>query len=630
MTVLPPLTRMPHLRHVLAPVLAALLVATVIAVGPGSSPAAAQQAGSPPVVVRGGGWGHSVGMSQYGAFAQAKAGRSHGDILRHYYQGVTVGSAGVPGELRVGLLQNQPSILVRSSSRNGSQPSAPVKVNLGNGPIDVAWCGGCAPIDWAIAFEGGRWVLKDTSGAIRGEGGGPVTVNYDFTGGNPTLLRLAQLQPEPDRGKPESTLAAEGNRAATYQWGRLEVSQGAGGLRAVMVLSMQHYLQGLAEMPSSWHPEALRAQAVAGRTYAARRAAAPLNGDCACHLGATPLDQVYAGWAKEGDPSFGGAWVSAVQATDGVAVTSGGALAQTYYSSSHGGRTENSQESWAFSTPFPYLVSVDDPWSLDPAVNNPFARWSATFDNGRFADAVAPDIVTIAGVRPVGARTAGGTPREVEVKGWNANGDKVTTVYKGGAKGIAGAGVKLAFPELRSQQIATLGFPPFADDDGSVHEYNIWALSGRGITEGCAFESFCPGRPVTRDQMATFLAKALGLDITKTGNRFDDLGTTVHKGGIEAIAAAGITSGCGERRYCPADPVTREQMATFLAKAFKLAAGDPGRFTDIGGSLHRDGIGSVAAAGITSGCAADRYCPGDPVTREQMATFLAHAGGYGW
>ncbi len=71
-------------------------------------------------------------------------------------------------------------------------------------------------------------------------------------------------------------------------------------------------------------------------------------------------------------------------------------------------------------------------------------------------------------------------------------------------------------------------------------------------------------------------------------------------------------------------------MATFLAKAFKLAAGDPGRFTDIGSSLHRDGIGSVAAAGITSGCAADRYCPGDPVTREQMATFLAHAGGYGW
>ena len=58
-----------------------------------------------------------------------------------------MGSAGVPGELRVGLLQNQPSILVRSSSRNGSQPSAPVKVNLGNGPIDVAWCGGCAPID---------------------------------------------------------------------------------------------------------------------------------------------------------------------------------------------------------------------------------------------------------------------------------------------------------------------------------------------------------------------------------------------------------------------------------------------------------------------------------------------------
>jgi len=615
----------------MAVALATVVVALIASVGTGTTAAGAQGAGSPPVIVRGGGWGHSVGFSQYGGFALAKAARSYVDILRHYYQGVNVGpGTGVPGEVRVGLLQNQSSIVVRSSSRNGQAPSQPVNVNLGGGPVDVPWCGGCAPIDWTITHDGSQYVLRDATGAVRGQGGGPVTVSYAFTAGNPTLVRLPQLMASGDRAKSESTLAAEGNRAATYQWGRLEVSQGSGGLRAVIVQSMQHYLQGLAEMPSSWHIEALRAQAVAGRTFAARKVNIGLNGDCACHLGATPTDQVYAGWAKEGDPSFGGAWIEAVQSTEGVVVTSSLGLAQTYYSSSHHRRSENSQESWAFSSGFPYLVSVDDPWSGDPAVSNPYARWEATFDNGRFAGVVAPGIATIASVRPVGSRTAGGTPRELEIAGWTAGGDKVTVTYSGPTKGIAGADIKLALPELRSQQIDTFGFPPFPDDDDSVHEYNIWAIEDRGVAKGCPGGNFCPGVAVNRAQMATFLAQALGLDTAAGGSRFDDLGDTVHAGSIEAIAAAGITQGCGPRRYCPTQPVTREQMATFLARAFNLAGGDPGRFVDIATSLHREAIGAIANAGVTTGCAPDRYCPGTAVTREQMASFIARAQGYGF
>ena len=180
-------------------------------------------------------------------------------------------------------------------------------------------------------------------------GPGPLRVYYESLEGNPSLLRLPQLL-GPDAGKSEATLAAEGNRGASYQWGLLNVTRMASGrLRAVMDLPMQRYLYGLAEMPSSWHPEALRAQAIAGRTYATRKAEAGIQAVCGCHLGATPADQVYAGWAKEGEPTFGAAWVAAVNATSGVAVTSGANLAQTYYSSSHGGRTENSQDSWAFS-----------------------------------------------------------------------------------------------------------------------------------------------------------------------------------------------------------------------------------------------------------------------------------------
>jgi peptidoglycan hydrolase-like amidase len=576
-------------------------------------------------------------LSQYGAYAQALAGRNHVDILRHYFTGVNVGGdSRVPGEIAVGLLQEQDVIRVRTGSRNGAAPSRSIVVNLGNGTHDVVWCGDCGP--HAVTFEGAEFVLRDQGGAEKGRGPGPVRIDYEFLDGNPSLLRLPQLLSAPDQAKSEATLAAEGKRAGSYQWGRLDISRmDSGRLRAVMVLPMQRYLAGLAEMPSSWHPEALRAQAIAGRTYATRKVQAGIQAACGCHLGATPADQVYAGWAKEGEPTFGIKWVDAVNATSGVAVASGSSLAQTYYSSSHGGRTENSQDSWAFSTPFPYLVSVDDPWSLDPAVNNPFARWSATLDNRRFADTAAPGIVTLASVRPVGERTAGGTPRELEVGGWDASGNRKVERYTGGTKGIAGAGVKLAFPaELRSQQIATLGFTPFEDDEGSVHEYNIWAIEGKGITSGCDGADptrYCPNGTVTRGQMATFLAAALGLDINAGGNRFDDTSASVHRGAIEAIAEAGITQGCDgadPRRFCPTQQISRGQMATFLTAAFDLPGAGGGRFTDTDGSVHAGAIDAVAGAGITNGCAADRFCPRDPVLRGQMATFLAYAGGYGW
>lgn len=604
--------------------LAAVPAAGAVPAGPG-----------PPVVVRGGGWGHSVGMSQYGAFAQALAGRGHHDILRSYYPGVDVGAdARVPGEIRVGMLVDQEAILVRTSSRNGAAPSRPVSVDLGAGAVDVPWGGSGGPFDYAVRRGGPGFVLVDENGATKGEGPGPVTVHFEHVEANPTLLRLPQLLAAADRGASEAALATAGKRAATYQWGRLEVSDmGGNRLRAVLVVPLERYLRGLAEMPSGWHGEALRAQAVAGRTYATRRVATVDAGaqPCGCHLGATPLDQLYSGWSKEGEPTFGRAWVGAVDGTAGVVVTSRGALAQTVYSSSHGGRTENSQDSWAFSTPFSYLASVDDPWSLDPAVKNPFASWSATLDNRRFADVVAPELATLTGVRIVGDRTAGGTPRELEISGVDGAGNPVRRRYTGGPKPSAGANLKLALlGELRSQQIRSIGFPPFADDDGSLHEYNIWAIAGKGVTSGCggAAERYCPNDTVTRGQMATFLAKALGLPVGGSGS-FDDTGGSVHRGAIAAIADKGITTGCGERRFCPEDPVTRGQMATFLAKAFTLPPGDAGGFTDAGSSVHAAGIGSVAKAGITTGCAADRYCPAEPVLRAQMATFLARALGFG-
>ncbi|MDE0170414.1 MAG: S-layer homology domain-containing protein [bacterium] len=93
------------------------------------------------------------------------------------------------------------------------------------------------------------------------------------------------------------------------------------------------------------------------------------------------------------------------------------------------------------------------------------------------------------------------------------------------------------------------------------------------------------------------------------------------------LADLEVTRGCRDDppRYCPDRPVTRAQMASFLARAFELPGGTPGRFSDTAGSPHAKNIDKLAEAGITAGCGQGRYCPDRAVTRAQMATFLARA-----
>ena len=92
-----------------------------------------------------------------------------------------------------------------------------------------------------------------------------------------------------------------------------------------------------------------------------------------------------------------------------------------------------------------------------------------------------------------------------------------------------------------------------------------------------------------------------------------------------------MTAGCatGPLRFCPDRPVTRGQMATFLVRAFNLESGTAAGFADTARTTHEASIEAIAAASITAGCKTDplRYCPQEPVTRGQMATFLARALG---
>jgi hypothetical protein len=106
---------------------------------------------------------------------------------------------------------------------------------------------------------------------------------------------------------------------------------------------------------------------------------------------------------------------------------------------------------------------------------------------------------------------------------------------------------------------------------------------------------------------------------------FVDADGNKHEAAIEWILAAGITTGCALERYCPDGLVTRGQMATFLTRALDLPSTAADYFTDDEGNKHEASINRVAAAGITAGCEGHHYCPDGIVTRAQMATFLARA-----
>ncbi len=141
---------------------------------------------------------------------------------------------------------------------------------------------------------------------------------------------------------------------------------------------------------------------------------------------------------------------------------------------------------------------------------------------------------------------------------------------------------------------------------------------------------YCPESNVTRAQMAIFLMRALGqLPGVCNGAVFRDVTRdTFGCEYIEKFATFGITSGCGNGNFCPNDPVTRTQMAVFITKALGQLPGvcNGAVFRDV----TRDTFGceyieKFATLGITSGCGNSRFCPSDNVTRAQMAVFLTRA-----
>jgi hypothetical protein len=207
----------------------------------------------------------------------------------------------------------------------------------------------------------------------------------------------------------------------------------------------------------------------------------------------------------------------------------------------------------------------------------------------------------------------------------NTNASSEEDVYVMTSTGSAQTGIGLndTFDEFSPDWQPIPAFP-LVDAKFSAFKSDIEWVFNAGITSGCSAERYCPNDPVTRAQMATFLARALHLSGPAPDAFTDDNGS-IYEPNINLVAREGIASGCGGTNFCPNGLVSREQMASFLARALHLSGPAPDAFTDDDTSIHEPNINLVAREGIATGCGGTLYCPLANVTRGQMAAFLHRA-----
>jgi hypothetical protein len=165
----------------------------------------------------------------------------------------------------------------------------------------------------------------------------------------------------------------------------------------------------------------------------------------------------------------------------------------------------------------------------------------------------------------------------------------------------------------------------------NVHKSNIACVVWWSIANGTSASTYSPGGVVNRGQMASFLARLIdrtGGSLPPGRDRFPDDNGSPHEDNINRLAAAGLVSGRADGTYGPNDPVSRAQMATFVVRAYQFRSGTTlpagsDAFVDDNGNTHEDNINRAAATGFVTGRLDGTYGPGQGVTRDQMATFLA-------
>lgn len=277
-------------------------------------------------VVKGGGWGHGLGMSQYGAYGQAREGRGYRKILRHYYRDTTFGHAG--GAVRVLLQASVGSSTFSGAHRVGSKNVRPGRT-------------------YVVTRSSGTIVVRTMRGKRVARSSGVLRVM------GPSGL---------------VTLPAKG----TYR-DVIEYRPGAlGGVTAVNKVKLENYIRGVVANESipSWPLEALKAQAVAARSYALGTG----TGSGVFDHYDTAASQVYGGYGSETARTN-----RAVARTSGEVLRHDGKTIVAYFHSTSGGHTENVENIFPGSAKLAYIRGVPDPWDKV----SPRHRWSLSYTASR-------------------------------------------------------------------------------------------------------------------------------------------------------------------------------------------------------------------------------------------------------
>lgn len=367
--------------------------------------------------ITGSGNGHGVGLSQYGAQGLAAySGKTAEEILTYFYQGTTVSDYDYTANqnIKVNLDGDEPFMYLRFEDDPSNTNAVAAAPTITIGGVQVS--GITYDTDYTFALTGTSFSLSGSG--ISTTTGTTASIAWDNNSS------LVNINGGPVGSSAVGMLGVVGSCSTTncvhrYKYGTVDifVSQLKAGvvvtqdLQATATMKLNsEYLYGIGEVPSSWATEALKAQAIAARTYATRKQLdfpAADRDDCGCQIFSSTIDQNYVGFSKEYLAS-GSNWVAAVNATinatdpalvKGKVVLSGTDVITAYYTASTGGKTQPKNE-WGNGSAT-YLVSVDDPYSLDARVGNSRASWSVNIDQATLVSRLAGQGVSVANVASI-------------------------------------------------------------------------------------------------------------------------------------------------------------------------------------------------------------------------------------
>ena len=668
---------------------------------------------------QGSGWGHGVGLSQYGtkgltelgaSFCSNTSSCSSNEVVSYYFQGTSVKqlseiSLSSPdiatnnNALWVGLARNARSINL-TTLPSSSPPTlficqdnlpqvAGVQAFLSSRGFDPGTVDGAFGERTANALKnyqasvgiGQSGTINDetlnkiksdatSDGPCESDFGplkiaGGATINIIYSNGNCYFTGHPLLSKVPascnigiswsDGGR-----IRVGPREHKHGILKLRNKNVSSGFHVSLAVNIEKYLYGLAEMPSHWNVKALEAQALVGRSYAVFQylkqnipsektdTDAGLSSSrkdyCWCHIGSTASSQYYYGYLKE---IAGPNWVQAVNNTSGKVITYDGGytqstVVQAFYSSSTGGKTNDNVVGFGSATPWPYLKTVDDPWSVDNRVGNPKAAWSYDFSSYQLSknilcgDTPCFDAVTDIYVSSV---SESGAALQVTMKGFKNGSAK--TVTKSGRNIKSQLGFTSHYFKTSSQSdISNLSIGPItansstttavensSSSTGDTPQYatsssGLNYISKAGLLNVCnETSSACQAKTISREEAAAVVTVVGGVSLDAP-NAYSDDDQSLYQQATNALPYYGMQVCFGSPfQIQPSETVSRDELACLLVKSIRAGttenlSGSIDKFSDEGASKWTNEINVLAANDVIPACSdlSDKFCPSRKIT----------------